>query len=171
MIIGITGLAGSGKTTVAATLCGTFGYRRLAFADPLKSMLAAVGFTHEQLYGAEKQVVVHDLGVTPRFALQTLGTGWGRETINEDIWVNLWKRQALEMEKEGHIVADDVRFPNEVAAIKALGGQIWHVERPGTAQMAHASETQDLPYDLRVLNTGSTADLSWLVAELAHDAR
>jgi hypothetical protein len=171
MLIGITGFAGAGKSTVAETLCGqAFGFRRLAFAAPLKTMLASVGFTHEQLYGSEKEVVMPDLGVTPRHAMQTLGTDWGREMISPDIWVTLWTRKARELLADREqIVADDVRFPNEVAAIKALGGQIWRVERPGTAQMSHASESHDLPYDRRLINDGSKADLSWLAAEMLRD--
>jgi len=168
MIIGLCGLAGSGKSTVAGTLTGSFDYNRLAFADPLKGMLTSVGFTREQLYGAEKEALIPDLGVTPRQAMQTLGTDWGRKTISPDIWVNLWTRKARDLLAAGaSVVADDVRFPNEVAAIKALGGQIWRVERPGTVQMTHESEKHDLVADLTIRNDGSMADLSWVVAGLA----
>lgn len=165
MLIGLCGLAGSGKSTVARTLTGAFDFNRLAFADPLKGMLASVGFTPEQLYGSEKEVMIPDLGVTPRFAMQTLGTGWGRDTINPDIWVNLWTRKARDLLAAGaHIVADDVRFPNEVAAIRALGGEIWRVERPGVSAMDHVSEKHALETDATVMNDSTEADLSWVVA-------
>jgi adenylate kinase family enzyme len=165
MIVGICGLAGSGKSTAAGVLERSFDFNRLAFADPLKSMLGAVGLTREQLYGSQKEVVMDDLGVTPRLMMQTLGTDWGREQINPDIWVKLWTRKARALVDAGaSIVADDVRFPNEIEAIRALGGVIWRVERPGTAKMAHASENADLPYDRLLVNDGTEADLSWLVA-------
>lgn len=167
MIIGLCGLAGSGKSTVARTLTGSFDFNRLAFADPLKGMLASVGFTPEQLYGSEKEAVIADLGVTPRAAMQSLGTDWGRDMVHPDIWVNLWTRKARALLAAGaHVVADDVRFPNEVAAIRALGGEVWRVDRPGTVQMAHASETHDLEADATILNDKTEADLSWVVAGL-----
>jgi hypothetical protein len=144
MIIGLTGLAGSGKSEVANVLRELGEFRRVAFADPLKSMLAAVGFTHAQLYGDEKATPIPELGgVTPRHAMQQLGTEWGRNLIHPEIWITLWKKQAEGMlERAHHVVADDVRFPNEVAAIKALGGQVWRIVRPGIETMGHASETE-----------------------------
>lgn len=42
MIIGLTGLKGSGKDTVAAYLIKEYGFERRAFADPLKRSIAAL---------------------------------------------------------------------------------------------------------------------------------
>lgn len=172
MIIGICGLAHSGKSTVAGTLTGSFGYSRLAFADPLKQALMLMGFDRDQVYGDRKTEVIAGLGVTPRHVMQRFGTDFGRQMVSESIWVDLWTKQAQGMDAAGvNIVADDVRFPNEVAAIKALGGQVWKIVRPGTARMDHASENDDLPHDALILNDGSMADLSWVTAGLLSDAR
>lgn len=166
-IIGLTGLAGSGKSEVALAL-RIEGFRRVAFADPLKSMLAAVGFTHEQLYGAEKGIVVPELGHTPRFLMQTLGTEWGRDLIHPEIWITLWRRRA---ESCGHpVVVDDVRFPNEVETIKAMGGQVWRVTRPGVVSMGHESEVHipRLPVDQAITNDGTLHELREHALRLLH---
>jgi hypothetical protein len=42
----------------------------------------------------------------------TLGTEWGRDLVHADIWTRLWAARA---ECFPLVVADDVRFPNEVA--------------------------------------------------------
>jgi len=139
MIIGLTGLAGSGKSEVAQVLRELGNFRRVPFAGPLKDMLAAVGFTHAQLWGDEKATPIPDLGgVTPRHVMQTLGTEWGRGCVHPDIGITLWRRRAEGF--GGNIVVDDVRFPNEVEAVKALGGVVWRVERPGVEAMGHESE-------------------------------
>lgn len=168
VIIGLCGLAGSGKSTVAKCL-EQIGYQRVAFADPLKDMLAAVGFTREQLYGSEKEVVVPDLGVTPRYAMQTLGTEWGRDLISERFWIDLWGRKVATI--AGPVVADDIRFQDEADAVRAAGGIVWEVIRPGVGRQAHASEQQDIQADWVIRNDTTLDELSWLVAGLAKAAR
>lgn len=167
MIIGLTGLAGSGKSEVAAALRELGQFHRIPFAGPLKTMLSSVGFSDAQLWGDEKEVPVPELGgVTPRHLMQTLGTEWGRNTIHPDIWVTLWER-AVEA-RSGHVVVDDVRFPNEVDIVRSLGGQVWRIERPGVATMNHASETQiaSLEVDSVIQNTGDLFHLRQAAAGL-----
>jgi len=56
MIIGICGLIGSGKDTVADYLVNEHGYRRESFANPLKDAVAAVfGWDREMLEGRSKE--------------------------------------------------------------------------------------------------------------------
>jgi hypothetical protein len=38
------------------------------------------------------------------------------------------------------VVLPDCRFPNEAAAVWALGGQVWRTERPGFGSGDHPSE-------------------------------
>lgn len=196
MLIGVTGLAGAGKSEVARRLTGKFGCARYAFADPLKGMLASVGFTDAQLYGREKEANLPEFGRTPRYAMQTLGTEWGRRTMHPDFWVRIWGRQMVaKWQSAGRLVADDVRFPNEVRAIRDRGGYIVHVRRPGVsarprwglfgqalARMGldwafHASERPHrLGYDFLIENDGDLIDLSAKIdaamqSMLAADAR
>ncbi len=69
--------------------------------------------------------------------MQTLGTEWGR-TLAPDLWVNAWCRSIVGLKR---VVADDVRFDNEVAAVRALGGMVFEVRRLGIVRpaAAHAS--------------------------------
>lgn len=169
MLIGITGLAGSGKSEVSAVLVNQRGFRSHAFADPLKEMLLTAGFHRHQLYGSGKGVLDTTFGKTPRQIMQTLGTGWAREMVHPDFWVKLWERRIAHSLAMGrHVVADDIRFPNEADAIRAHGGQVWRVIRPGVEAMDHASEKNEVVADLNIynnaglweLNTGTLAALA-----------
>lgn len=163
LIIGLSGLAGSGKSTAAAHLVHRHGFARVRFAGPLKAMMAALGLTHEQIEGSEKEVPCALLGGrTPRYAMQTIGTEWGRDLIAPDLWIRAW-RAAVDAVPAGQpIVCDDVRFPNEADAIRAAGGFLVRVERPGAGAGAagHSSEGQDL--GVPVCTIENNQDLAWL---------
>jgi hypothetical protein len=172
IIVAFTGLAGSGKSTAARRLVEGHGYERIRFAGPLKAMLAALGCTPAEIDGDRKEVPCDLLcGKTPRQAQQWLGTEWGRDMIGPDVWIRAW-RAAVERTLPGScIVVDDCRFPNEAAAIKALGGLIIHIDRPGAGAGAagHSSEGQALPSDRQIANVGTEAFLFAMVDELARD--
>lgn len=138
-IIGLLGIAGSGKTLVAKHLVDEYGYHRTRFADPLKTMLRALGLTEAEVDGDHKMRPMERFGgVTPRHMMQTLGTEWGRRRIHPDLWVDAWKVAVANL--PGPIVVDDVRFPNEAAAVWAMGGEVWRVFRPGIGTIEHFSE-------------------------------
>jgi hypothetical protein len=175
MLIGLTGLAGSGKSEVASILTGPFGFARVKFADPLKNMLrtmlADIGHSaadvERYLEGDLKETVVdglHDFGITARHLMVTLGTEWGRMQVHADLWIQLWKAKA---ERFAHVIADDVRFDNEVAAIREAGGEIWQVVRPGLTAAAHASEQLSVVPDRIFHNTGTLLELHEGVHEVA----
>lgn len=133
-LIGIVGAAGSGKSTVAQYLQTHHGAKRIRLADGLKRMLRCIGLTDEQVDGREKlQPVALLCDHTPRHAMQTLGTEWGRRLIGKDIWVNIAvmsvTREWMD-NPEQLVVIDDVRHANEVRAIRELGGEIWVVRNP-----------------------------------------
>jgi len=178
MRIGLVGLAGSGKSEVAAVLTGVYGFTRVKFADPLKNMLRTMlsdmGHTAEDveryLEGDLKESLVdglHHLGITARHLMVTLGTEWGRDNLHRDIWLHLWLARA---ERFAHVVADDVRFPNEVDAIRQAGGQIWQIIRPGLTAAAHASEQLVVEADRVIHNTGTLFDLRSIAHQFAQDA-
>lgn len=172
MLIGLTGLAGSGKSAIADVLTVEFGFTRVKFAGPLKNMLrtmlADAGYCEQDrermLEGDLKEEVIPALGVTPRHLMVTLGTEWGRDCVRKDIWTTLWVAQALRHER---VVVDDVRFPNEVDIIRYLGGQIWKVDRPGLAASQHVSEQLDAAPDLTLVNDRTLEGLQATVRGLA----
>jgi hypothetical protein len=159
MIIAFTGLIGSGKTTAARYLAHKWGFTRIRFAQPMKDMLLALGLNEAHTDGDLKNRPMSALNNhTPRYAMQKLGTEWGRKCMGEDFWINAWltsvHRHGI---TEGRIVVDDARFPNEYEAIKNLGGVVIRVERPGIVRGEHESEQHDLPYD-HLLRNGLTID-------------
>jgi len=190
VVIGLTGRAGSGKSTVAARLLALYGGERLPFALPLKRLLrlfledqgVASALAHRMTDGDLKEVPSDHLGgATPRRAMQTLGTEWGR-CLSASLWVDAWRRSAEELRRRVSaagetilLVADDVRFPNEVEAIRALGGLVVRIDRPGTGLAgtdgSHASETCDLgPADGVIVNDDDLARLFEAVDALARSA-
>jgi hypothetical protein len=164
-LIGISGRARAGKDSCASVLTGELGFVRIAFADALKDGARAMfGFSEEQIGGSLKETVDARFGVSPRRVMQLLGTDFGRKLIAEDLWVRLaGARIDLAREKGARgIVVPDVRFPNEAQAVRAWGGRVWRVERPGVADVAaHESETALDRYDFDAVidNDGTLADL------------
>lgn len=165
-VIALSGVAGSGKSTASAFLQSK-GYKLEKFAGPLKSMLYAIGFTHEQLEGNLKEQPCDLLyGKSPRHAMQTLGTNWARDCIGEDFWIRLWQTEVGKNLEVGQpTVVDDCRFANEAAAIRALGGIVIKLEGRGGIEGGHASERLDFISDAVVPNTGSIAQLHALLDE------
>ena len=151
---GISGFAGSGKTTVANYIEKKYGYTRLHIAEPLRDMLSSLLYEHgmpyreidEYLTGSKKEQIIPCLGVTSRHAQITLGTEWGREHISPDLWANLWKIRAARV--GGGAMNDSVRFPNEEAAIRDARGFTILVTRPGTGPAAFRSRFWKWAYEV-----------------------
>jgi hypothetical protein len=142
--VGLSGFAQTGKTTVANYIESKYGFRRQHIAEPLRAMLRTLleryGLEDElitrYLTGDLKEEVIPCLGVTSRHAQITLGTEWGRDLIDDDLWARLWSYEAEAA--GGKAMNDSVRFPNEEAAIQgALGGFTIMIERPGTEPVAY----------------------------------
>lgn len=169
-IVGITGLAGSGKSSVASFLTSNHDFVIVKFADILKSMLRQLGLSEEELEGDRKGLPSKLLlGRSPRYAMQTLGTEWGRQLLHENIWCEVWKRRARQLLATGiPVVCDDCRFENEAHAIEDLGGELWSVSRPGVRAQGHISESGAAMRfaTVRITNGGSLRELELTVADL-----
>lgn len=139
MIIGIAGLIGSGKDTIASHLVEKYGYERYSWASPLKDITATLfGWDRNMLEGATpEQRAAREVkddwwsyrlekNWTPRYGLQYMGTEVMRNALHEDIWVLAGMRRIADKQ---NVAIPDTRFPNEIAAIKELGGVIWNVRR------------------------------------------
>lgn len=164
-IVGFTGRKRSGKNT-AADVFAHAGYQHLSFASPIKAMLYILlqiqGLSHvkilDMLEGNSKELPSPFLGGrSPRHCMQTLGTQWGRQLISDTIWVDTLMMTAKQFPA---VVVSDVRFPNEVAAIKAAGGVVYRVVRPGLiANDDHESEAHidALEVDGELINSAPSA--------------
>ena len=176
-LIGLAGRKGHGKDTAAA---GLTGYENVKFAGPLKAMLRTfmeyVGLPAETIdrciEGDMKEVPMPCFGgKTTRFAMQTLGTEWGRNTISDSLWVNAFHDRATQFDK---VVCSDMRFPNEVQFIKDMGGTTVRIVDPRKSQSTddHPSETaiDSLPVDYVVMNEHGILDLEVAVRSIAATA-
>jgi hypothetical protein len=161
MIIGLTAPAMTGKTTTAAALHGLLPYSTvLSIADPLYAMLATlmsgVGRAPDGECWADylrdqrcKNTPLPVVGVTPRRCLQTLGAEWARQCVSEDLWCDIARRRLEGLQREGYqsMIIDDVRFANEAAMVRSMGGHVVRLHRPLAAAGApqHGSEQMDFP--------------------------
>jgi hypothetical protein len=171
-IIGLTGLAGTGKDSVRAIL-ESQGFIGMAFADPIRAMIRAL-FTAsaiDPMYMDQrdlKESVIPALGVSYRHLAQTLGTEWGR-SIAPDLWLRLASSYFDDVKwggKSPRVVISDVRFSNEAAWVRAKGGVVWRVVRFDARPVRlHASEAgvAGIHADDAIFNQGDLADLKPLV--------
>lgn len=145
-IVAFTGLAGAGKSTAAMHLVNHRGFERVRFAGPLKAMMAALGCTAAEIDGDRKELPCHLLGgKTPRWAMQTIGTEWGRKLIDSELWVRAWRAAVDRLPAGTPVVVDDCRFPNEAEAIRAAGGLLVRIERAGAGTAStHKSEQHQI---------------------------
>ncbi len=152
IILGLTGPAGCGKTTLAHYLVTHHGFVEISLADPIRDMIAALLRVDRSVFDAmiadrgAKEAPLPDIGASPRRLMQTLGTEWGRTLISLDLWVNLVREridyieQALRHEYAG-IVISDVRFENEATFVREQG-LLLHIARPDLVPIEkHESET------------------------------
>lgn len=168
-LIGLAGKARSGKDTVASFLLAAIGGYAYSFADPIRNMLKQLNIDMSDPYWRDrKEEVIPMIGVSPRRMMQTLGTEWGREMINPDLWL-LMAHQRLLQHGAGMIVTD-VRFENEAAWIRSNRGLIIHVNRPDVSGVEeHVSEAgiAVTPRDVQLFNNGTLDELQFAVRELA----
>jgi hypothetical protein len=155
-VIGLTGIAGSGKSTVAKYLVEEHGYTLLSFAAPLKKMMRTLNpyIAPSPVAGledgndptrpnpndeplrlgdllsvmTEAEIKTSSAGKEYRRLLQTLGTDCVR-AVDPEFWVHAAAAQMTD--SKGKYVFDDVRFPNEAAMIRRVSPTgLWNVQRP-----------------------------------------
>jgi len=154
-LLGLIGRKRSGKDTFAAMLPG---YRRVAFADPLRAAALALdpivgrpsipGDLHPDRDLRLAEVVealgwerAKDCVPEVRRTLQRLGTDAIR-AIDDGFWVRAAMDYAEPMLDWCPVVLTDCRFPNEADAIQQRGGYVVRILRPGPASTdTHPSET------------------------------
>lgn len=165
-LIGLGGFARSGKDATANALA-RYGYRRIAFADPLYEIVADLNVT----------VFVRASGgpmyaMNPYHSLNTLvaehGWAWvkehapqGRATLDalgagiRRYEPDFWIRTALapiEADPQARFVVTDCRFPVEADAVKALGGRFVRVVRPGVGPKVDPVTGRPSPYETSMTN-------------------
>jgi len=178
MIIGLTGYAQSGKDTVANILINQYGYIRVAFADRIRDFVFDANPIYTYVSNEPRYVrdLVEKVGWDEakknpevRRLLQNIGVA-ARNIFGEQFWIDQAMRQ---LDPENNYVITDVRFTNEVEALKQMGEwvdgvefQLWRITRPGVEAINnHISESEMASYeaDQIFLNNGSIENLELLV--------
>lgn len=179
MIIGISGKAGSGKDTAAKMLEVLYAnpdisyedfankrYKNFAdilivhFADALKETAQVLFRLGEWETNTQegKKITINWIGKTVRELLQGIGQGL-RDAIDFDLWVKILFANTKGW--SNYIIAD-VRYPNEVKAIKERNGILLRIDRKGAGAGNHSSEIALDDYkewDVHIENNGSIEDL------------
>lgn len=165
-LIGIAGLAGSGKDTVADYLWERHGFTKIAFADPLRRAASAIFGLDAGVFldRNRKDAVLDYWGMSPRQMLQFLGNEAVKPVFGADLWLKRWCLAYHMVRDSDHVVVPDVRFGLEAEALRKFGGTIVKIERAGAGALSgagHVSEAGLAPQfiDAVIQNDGSLEDL------------
>jgi hypothetical protein len=186
MLFVISGKARSGKDSVYNILARCGGFKRVAFADPLKKMCSVVfNIPLEYFYDDDKkdapfevpvsyidcfydlqfavgtELPLRDIEfVSPRDLMQQIGM-LVRENVDKDYWVKLLIKELQQV--DGNIAITDARMQNERDALKAIGGTLVLVKKPSVDSTdGHISENDlgnEEDYDLIINNDGTLSQL------------
>lgn len=150
-------------------------FERKAFADLLKeSAMRSLGLdrSHADDFKTRARITVAFgdnepvVELSGRQFLQLYGLEAHREVFGESFWTD---RVLTSLDETTTTVITDVRLDDEAEAIRALGGQVWHIERPGLriAESRHATEqgVDDALIDRRIENSGELHEFGALLRQ------
>ena len=172
MIIGVCGLIGAGKDTMADYLVNIHQFRRERIANTLKDAVSAVfGWDRDLLEGRTRhsrewreqvdawwadRLGMPDL--TPRWVLQYWGTEVVRRSFHDDTWIASLENRLRKTTDD--VVISDCRFPNEIGAIKRAGGLVIRVHRGPDPDWYRFAE---------MINRGPEKNIEWSWAKTQLD--
>jgi hypothetical protein len=173
LLIGLNGVAQSGKDTVGKILCDNHGFKRLAFADALRKGLYEINpivsidvETESQsllkrLSGEPERIntkilriqdIVDNIGwdeakvkyIEIRELMQRYGTEGGRLIHGEYCWVNVLEKTIKANPTENYVITD-MRFDNEVSLVGKLDGLRVQIQREGVTSVNNHISDKVLP--------------------------
>ena len=183
IIVAICGVKRSGKDTIAHYLTQKYSYqlRHVKIAAPLKEMCGQLfGWSAQQMEDDSKDLVDPVWGVSPRSALQFIGTEVMQYKIQEllgpaidrKFWILALTRTIQPSES---VVISDMRFVHEYNVLKEqYGNKLYTIKvvksdsQHDDNQDLHSSEQEwkSIPEDVTIDNNGTLQDLYKKLDEL-----
>lgn len=187
-ITALHGAAGAGKDTFADRLVERHGFVKRGFADPLYEEVARAWRVDVEWLKdrARKEVPQSELRLvlcfdrgfhrwaqaqrhdelqkrSPRWVLEQWGTGYRRSQC-ETYWLDQMASFIAEAKAQDvpGVVIPDCRFPNEAEWVRANGGRIVEIVRPGLAAVTSHVSARRLPdtlIDEQAVNAGAISCL------------
>jgi len=165
--IAICGSKRSGKDTVANIISELYGHKNFKIATKLKDVCRILfGFSEDQVESDSKDVIDPEWDITPRQAMQYIGTEIMQYKIQEllgyQIGRELWIRSFIKtISKEPLVVVSDLRFMHEYKHIKKMDGLIIRIINSDIdndidkENNSHISERefQSIPADITIDNS------------------
>ena len=167
LVIMVSGYLKSGKDVVGKRLCKAHGFTRVAFADLLKQQVS-------ELYNLNRAALDTQVGKDTEVRGRTVRSiliehGQLRRKQNVNYWVEC-VLDTLQIQKLKRVVITDWRFPNEYARLAEQAVvHSWRIDRWDAPPLIDETETalDSFPFDVRIDNRGSLADLCEKVDKLA----
>lgn len=171
-LIGIKGLAGHGKDTVANFISDYLSkemVQKISFAEPLKEMVSIITGIPVVDIDKNKTTYLPEYNLSVRTMLQKVGTDAMRNQVDSDVWIKIAARRISQIPLHKIVVIPDVRFENEMNFIRQNNGIVICVHRPVSSNCIleesiyqHISERGQLMLpdcDHTLVNDGSLEDL------------
>lgn len=138
IIIGLSGVPGSGKDEIARHMVRQHGFVRLSFADAIREDLLKLNPSDR--YGESYRSLVEMVDMfgwehmkrefpSIRRLLQDYGK-MCRDVWGHDCWIRRLDATRCRSESDRFVITD-VRYENEIAYRQQFRGELWYVERPG----------------------------------------
>lgn len=190
MIVGLVGRAGAGKDTCAQILADAQAFATVAFADALRRELVgafgidprlfanrttkeqvqpalALGRANEPRFIELMRALGEDLTRprSPRGLMRLWGTQYRRALDGENYWLMRLHETVEALQGQGwrRIAITDIRFLNEAAFTRDIGGTTWRIHRrlADAVPPDHDSEAEvdQITPDLRFHNDGTVSAL------------
>lgn len=162
----ISGLAGSGKSTVGTFISETLGIQNFSLSDSLKEIMVDIS----NLFGQKLKLEdLYDVVEKTKYRkqMQILGTDILRNKIDEDVFNKLLEKK---VDKTKSFVIDDLRFINEYEYWKDFAKKYnyevktFNISRPSTTlridESNHISENlKGIDFDFVIFNNGTKEEL------------
>lgn len=181
VIVGLSGKKQSGKDTFAKYLVKYCGFTRVSFAEPVKKCLYILNPWVKADDGCTTlryQVIIDALGedsakesyAEVRRLQQVFGTEVVREEFGDNFWIDLAFKRISEQNLK-KVVVSDVRFKNELAAIRDIDGSLLikiNRDKCSAVKDKHVSESglPDACFDYVVDNNTAIEDLDEKAREI-----